>query len=51
MNTKGIPDFMNLVPGGMVSDMYNLEYLYFISNETDEDGYIQALEKLYKNSL
>jgi ABC-type glycerol-3-phosphate transport system substrate-binding protein len=51
MTEYGVPDYMNSVPGGMVTDFYNFQYLYFISGEISEADYIQTIQKLYKNSL
>jgi ABC-type glycerol-3-phosphate transport system substrate-binding protein len=51
MNSDAAPDFMALVPGGMVNDFYNFQYLYFISKEISLDDYIKQVQELYKNSL
>jgi ABC-type glycerol-3-phosphate transport system substrate-binding protein len=51
MTTSGVPDYMNFVPGGMITDFYNFQYLYFISEEISESDYIQTVQKLYVNSL
>ena len=51
MNSSAVPDFMALVPGGMVNDFYNFQYLFFISKEISLDDYIKRVQELYKNSL
>lgn len=51
MTTSGVPDFMNKVPGAMITDFYNFQYLYFISNEISEAEYIKTVQKLYTSSL
>jgi len=50
MNKYPVNDFMNLIPGGMVSDFQNFMYLYFVSNEIALDEYISQVQQLYKNS-
>ncbi|MDY0288131.1 MAG: extracellular solute-binding protein [Sphaerochaeta sp.] len=51
LNTHGVPDFMNVVPGGMIQDFYNFMTLYFISGEISESQYIDQVQKLYKANL
>ena len=51
MNSSAVPDFMTAVPGGMVNDFYNFQYLFFISKEISLDDYIKRVQELYKNSL
>lgn len=51
MNSNAVPDFMNIVPGGMIQDFYNFMTLYFISDEISEDKYIEQVQRLYKNNL
>jgi ABC-type glycerol-3-phosphate transport system substrate-binding protein len=51
MNNNPVNDFMNIIPGGMVEDFYNVQYLYFISNEISTDDYIKQVQELYRNSL
>ncbi|MDR2629679.1 MAG: extracellular solute-binding protein [Spirochaetaceae bacterium] len=51
MNKNGVPDYMTLIPGGMVNDFYNFQYLYFISKEISLDDYIKNVQELYRNSL
>jgi ABC-type glycerol-3-phosphate transport system substrate-binding protein len=51
MNSNAVPDFMAVVPGGMVNDFYNFQYLFFISKEISIDDYIKRVQELYKNSL
>jgi ABC-type glycerol-3-phosphate transport system substrate-binding protein len=51
LNANGVPDFMNCVPGGMVTDFYNFQYLFFISKEISIDAYIKQVQELYRNSL
>jgi maltose-binding protein MalE len=51
MNSNPVNDFMNIIPGGMVDDFYNFQYLYFISNEISLDDYIRQVQQLYRNSL
>jgi ABC-type glycerol-3-phosphate transport system substrate-binding protein len=51
LNTNGVPDIMTCVPGGMVNDFYNFQYLYFISKEITVDDYIKQVQELYRNSL
>ncbi len=51
MNSNPVNDFMNIIPGGMVEDFYNVQYLYFISNEISTDEYIRQVQELYRNSL
>jgi ABC-type glycerol-3-phosphate transport system substrate-binding protein len=51
MNNYGTADYMTLIPGGMVNDYNNLQYLYFVSQEISIDDYIRQVQELYKNSL
>ena len=51
MNTYGVPDLMNVVPGGMIQDFYNFMTLYFISGEISEARYIDQVQRLYTNNL
>lgn len=51
MNNNGTADYMTLIPGGMVNDLNNLQYLYFVSKEISLDDYIRQVQELYKNSL
>jgi hypothetical protein len=51
MNSNPVNDFMNIIPGGMVDDFYNYQYLYFISKEISIDDYIKQVQQLYKNLL
>ena len=51
LNNHGVGDFMTLVPGGMVNDMYNLQYIFYISNEITMDEYIRRCQALYRDFL
>ncbi|HKM07660.1 MAG TPA: extracellular solute-binding protein [Sphaerochaeta sp.] len=51
MNTHGVPDYMNIVPGGMINDFYNFQALYFISGEMSEAQYIKQIQQIYENNL
>ena len=44
-------DIMVLVPGGIVADVQNFMYLYFVSNEISLDDYIRQVQQLYRNAL
>jgi ABC-type glycerol-3-phosphate transport system substrate-binding protein len=51
MNGTTAPDFMNIVPGGMVNDFYNWQTSFFISKEINLNDYIAKVQSLYKNNL
>lgn len=51
MNNNAVPDFMNVVPGGMIQDFYNFANLYFIAQEISQERYIEQLQKIYKDNL
>jgi hypothetical protein len=51
MSGQTAPDFMNIVPGGMVNDFYNWQTSFFISKEISMDDYIAKVQSLYKNNL
>ena len=51
MNNNAAPDYLTRVPGGMVNDFYNYLSLYFIAEEISEGDFIQAVQKLYENTL